>query len=72
MSRTIKKRCCVLVGNKADITEQRAISTEKAQELATSLGFKYFETSAKSDINVAQVFGYLEDEIMEILKDPKI
>ena len=55
----------VLVGNKSDITDQRAISTEQAQELATSLGFKYFETSTKVNINVSQTFDSLVDEISE-------
>ena len=59
----------VLVGNKADMTEQRAISTEEAGELATSLGFRYFETSAKSDTNVLQTFEYLEDEILKIRRN---
>ena len=55
----------VLVGNKSDMIDQRAISTEQAHQLATSLGFKYFETSAKDNINVSQTFDSLVDEISE-------
>ena len=55
----------VLVGNKSDMIDQRAISTEQAQELAASLGFQYFETSAKDNINVSQAVDALVEEIAE-------
>ncbi len=55
----------ILVGNKCDLTEGRAVSTEEGQEIADSLGIQYFETSAKDNINIKQTFEALVDEISE-------
>ena len=57
----------VLVGNKSDLTESRVITKEQGEELAQSLGsgVKYFETSAKEDVNVKQTFETLVDLISE-------
>lgn len=46
----------MLVGNKADIFERRKVRKEIAQEFANNLGIPYFETSAKSGNNIAEVF----------------
>lgn len=46
----------VLVGNKADLFERRAVRKEVAQEFASNLGMGYFETSARSGNNVSEVF----------------
>lgn len=54
-----------MVGNKLDLTEQRVVSNEEAMELASSMGVKYFETSAKDDTNVKESFQYLVDAITE-------
>jgi Ras-related protein Rab-1A len=48
--------CKMLIGNKADLTNLRQVSTERAQELATKLQIPYFETSAKTNANVQQMF----------------
>merc|ERR1719444_282389 len=45
-----------LAGNKCDMEEERVVSTEKGKQLAEQLGFEFFETSAKDNINVKQVF----------------
>ena len=55
----------ILVGNKCDLTESRAITMEEANEIAESLGVQYFETSAKDNINIKQTFDALVDEISE-------
>lgn len=55
----------LLVGNKCDLTESRAVSTEEGNELAESLGIQYFETSAKDNINIKHTFDALVDEISE-------
>ena len=39
----------VIVGNKADLTDQRVVKYEEAEGLANSLGVKYFETSVYAD-----------------------
>lgn len=46
----------VLVGNKSDLVEHKAVSTEEAQQYADSAGMLYVETSAKTAANVAQTF----------------
>ena len=46
----------ILVGNKCDIDEsKRAVPYSKGQALANEFGIKFFETSAKSNINVDEV-----------------
>lgn len=39
----------VIVGNKADLIDQRVVKYEEAESLANSLGVKYFETSVYVD-----------------------
>ena len=54
----------VLVGNKSDL-DSRVISEEQCRDLSQSLGFEFFETSAKDGINVKETFEYLVDAISE-------
>lgn len=53
----------VLVGNKADMEEDRRVDRNQAQNLATSMGCPYLETSAKNNVNVSEVFERLVREI---------
>ncbi|KAI5061925.1 hypothetical protein GOP47_0022464 [Adiantum capillus-veneris] len=47
----------ILVGNKADMDEsKRAVSFDQGQALANEYGIKFYETSAKTDLNVENVF----------------
>lgn len=46
----------ILVGNKVDLEERRAVSLEEAQELANSWQVPYVETSAKTRHNVNEAF----------------
>ena len=45
-----------LVGNKLDITDKREVTYEEAKLLADMLCLEYFETSARTGENVAEVF----------------
>uniref|UniRef100_A0ACD5Y7H4 Uncharacterized protein n=1 Tax=Avena sativa TaxID=4498 RepID=A0ACD5Y7H4_AVESA len=55
----------ILVGNKADTDEsKRAVTTSRGQALADKYGIKFFETSAKMNLNVDQTFFSLIREII--------
>ena len=47
----------ILVGNKADLADSRAVSTEEGRILAQKWGIPYIETSAKTKNNVDKVDG---------------
>ena len=53
----------VLVGQKCDLIE-RVISEEKIKELTDEFGMEYFETSAKIDYNINEVFDNLIQKCM--------
>jgi small GTP-binding protein len=49
----------VLVGNKADLKNNRAVSVEEANALAAKLGCSYIECSAKDNYNINEIFAEL-------------
>jgi len=53
----------VVVGNKCDLSDQRIITTEQGQALATKFGAVFIEASAKTKINVDQIFHELVRQI---------
>ena len=53
----------VLVGQKCDLIE-KVISEEKIKELTDEFGMEYFETSAKIDYNINEVFANLIQKCM--------
>ncbi|VDM32664.1 unnamed protein product [Hydatigera taeniaeformis] len=55
----------VLVGNKSDLAAERQITTDRGRALADTLGLKFFETSAKDNVNVKAVFDLMVDIILE-------
>ena len=59
----------VLVGNKCDMEEERVVTYDQGKKLADSLGFNFFETSAKDNINVRSAFDKLVDVICERMTD---
>jgi small GTP-binding protein len=54
----------ILVGNKTDLTDQRAVSEAEAQETAKRYNLEYVETSAKDGSNVADAFTRLAGGIV--------
>ncbi|KAM7257203.1 hypothetical protein ACFE04_012944 [Oxalis oulophora] len=60
----------ILVGNKADMDEsKRAVPTAKGQALADEYGIQFFETSAKTNMNVENVFFSIARDIKQRLAD---
>jgi Ras-related protein Rap-1A/Ras-related protein Rap-1B len=57
----------VLVGNKCDLSDQRVITTEQGEALAGKFSCKFLEASAKTRINVDQVFLDLVHQILPTL-----
>ena len=59
----------ILIGNKSDWEEKRAVTTEQGEGLAKELGIPYIETSAKSNANVEEAFFTLAREVKTRLID---
>ncbi|KAK4349090.1 hypothetical protein RND71_031845 [Anisodus tanguticus] len=60
----------ILVGNKVDMDEsKRAVPTSKGQALADEYGTKFFETSAKTNMNVEEVFFSIGQDIKQRLSE---
>ena len=57
----------ILIGNKCDIVEQRAVSTEEGEALAKEYNIQFFETSAKQDINVERAFLLIASNVKDRL-----
>jgi len=53
----------VLVGNKADLEAERQVTKVEGQDLAKSYGCPFFESSAKTRVNVEEGFYQLVREI---------
>ena len=55
-----------LIGNKADLEENREVSTNEGKQLADQLSMRFLETSAKMDENIEKSF---YDMAVDIVKD---
>jgi GTPase SAR1 family protein len=53
----------ILIGNKCDWEEKRAVSTEQGKQLADELGIPFLEVSAKNNINIEKAFYSLASAI---------
>ncbi|CRG91495.1 Rab GTPase SrgA, putative [Talaromyces islandicus] len=61
----------ILIGNKCDWEEKRAVSTEQGQKLADELGIPFLEVSAKNNINVDKAFYSLATDIKKVMDTSK-
>lgn len=59
----------ILVGNKCDMISEKVVETARGQALADEYSIKFFETSAKSDINVVEAFTSIAQDIKKRLMD---
>ena len=55
----------ILVGNKCDLENERIITKEKGEEKAKNLNCPFFETSARSEVNIKEIFNAMLDNIYE-------
>lgn len=55
----------IIVGNKCDQEDLRVVSTQQGEQLAEKLGVPFIEASAKSGLNVSEVFYTLSRKIVE-------
>lgn len=55
----------ILVANKVDRANERAVKTEQGQKLAEEYNMVFFETSAKSNVNVDAAFEKIADLVAE-------
>ena len=65
----VEKVPMVLVGNKCDLADQRVITTDQGEALASKFSCKFLEVSAKTKVNVEQIFYDLVRQIR--LANPK-
>jgi len=53
----------VLIGNKADLEDQRTVTTEQGMQLAKRWGCPFIETSCKTDLNINETFQAVVREV---------
>jgi small GTP-binding protein len=53
----------IIAGNKTDMEEKRVVTQKEGEELAAEHRAQYFETSAKSNQNIQEMFQAICDEI---------
>ena len=61
----------MILGNKCDMEEQRQISKERGESIASENGIPFLETSAKNNINVEEAFLQMSERILDKLPGPE-
>ncbi|KAK3742997.1 hypothetical protein QZH41_015622, partial [Actinostola sp. cb2023] len=59
----------ILVGNKNDCPERKVVETEDAGKFAQQMGIQVFETSAKENINVEEIFNSITKMVLRKKKE---
>jgi len=67
----VSKVPMVLVGNKCDLNDERIITTEQGDEMAKKFEARFLEASAKTKINVENIFIDLVKQISSTLPKEK-
>lgn len=65
----LDKIVTVIVGNKTDLSSKRVVSAQQGQQLAEKSKLQYFESSAKSNSNVTEIFKYVAQKVLELKGD---
>ncbi|XP_026888675.1 ras-related protein Rab-35b [Electrophorus electricus] len=61
--------CRILVGNKNDDPNSKVVETNDAQKFAEQMGIRLFETSAKENINVEEMFNCITELVLRVKKE---
>ena len=62
----------ILVGNKLDMEQSRQVSREEGMKVAKSFNAEFYETSAKKDMNVTQIFEAASKKLFAIKYKPAV
>jgi len=62
--------CKLLIGNKADLIDDKQVSEETAQKFAEKLRISFLETSAKTSTNVESAFLTMAKELIKLRDIP--
>lgn len=57
--------CLVIVGNKTDLEKDRNVSIEEAEEYASKVGATHFQTSAKQNTGIEEMFLSLTQKMLD-------
>ncbi|XP_026107516.1 ras-related protein Rab-10-like, partial [Carassius auratus] len=55
----------MLLGNKCDMEDKRIVPKAKGEQIAREHGIRFFETSAKANINIEKAFLTLAEDILK-------
>ena len=61
--------CCFAVGNKDDMPDRKVVLTEDAKRFAPQMGIQLFETSAKDNKNVEEMFNDITRQALHTKKE---
>ncbi|XP_076867853.1 ras-related protein Rab-35 [Brachyhypopomus gauderio] len=61
--------CRILVGNKNDEPGSKVVETNDAQKFAEQMGIRLFETSAKENVNVEDMFNCITELVLKARKE---
>jgi len=61
----------ILVGNKNDDPDRKVVLTEDARRFSDQMGIQLFETSAKDNLNVEEMFRAITELVLKYKKDQK-
>ena len=62
----------IIIGNKSDLEDERQVSLEELNEYANEEKINFYETSAKDNINLKEVFNKIVELIFENKDDEEI
>ena len=60
-----------IVGNKDDMPDRKVVLTEDARRFADQMGIQLFETSAKDNKNVEEMFNAITSQVLHTKKEQK-